>query len=53
MWPQAKRQQALRMVAMMSVGAFRLAIDSWSRDEGKRPIDVYLKEAFASLKSEI
>jgi AcrR family transcriptional regulator len=53
MWPQPKRQQALRMVAMMSIGAFRLAIDSWSREEGKRPIDAYLKEAFASLKSEI
>jgi AcrR family transcriptional regulator len=52
MWPQPKRRQALRMVAMMSVGAFRLAIDSWSREEGKRPIDAYLKEAFASLKSE-
>jgi AcrR family transcriptional regulator len=53
MWPQPKRQPGLRMVAMMSVGAFRLAIDSWTRDEGKRPIDVCLKEAFANLKSEI
>jgi hypothetical protein len=38
---------------MMSIGAFRLAIDNWSRDEGKRPAGAYLKEAFANLKSEI
>jgi AcrR family transcriptional regulator len=53
MWPQPKRQPALRAVAMMSIGAFRLAIDNWSRDEGKRPAAAYLKEAFANLKSEI
>ncbi|MFG3592560.1 TetR/AcrR family transcriptional regulator [Bradyrhizobium sp. RDI18] len=53
MWPQPKRQPALRIVAMMSVGALRLAIDNWNRDQGKRPIAIYLKEAFADLKSEI
>ncbi|MET3839526.1 helix-turn-helix domain-containing protein [Bradyrhizobium sp. OAE829] len=53
MWPQPKRQPALRIVAMMSIGALRLAIDNWNRDQGKRPIAVYLKEAFADLKSAI
>lgn len=53
MWPQPKRQPALRIVAMMSVGALRLAIDNWNRDQGKRPISIYLKEAFADLKSEL
>ena len=53
MWPQPKRQPALRIVAMISVGALRLAIDNWNRDQGKRPIAFYLKEAFADLKSEI
>jgi AcrR family transcriptional regulator len=53
MWPQPKRQPALRIVAMISVGALRLAIDDWNRDQGKRPIAVYLREAFAGLKSEI
>ncbi|MBR1249353.1 TetR family transcriptional regulator [Bradyrhizobium sp. AUGA SZCCT0169] len=53
MWPQPKRQPALRVVAMMSIGALRLAIDNWNREEGKRPIAAYLKEAFADLKSEI
>ena len=53
MWPQPKRQPALRIVAMMSIGALRLAIDNWNRDQGKRPIAIYLREAFAGLKSEI
>jgi AcrR family transcriptional regulator len=53
MWPQPKRQPALRIVAMMSSGALRLAIDNWNRDQGKRPISIYLKEAFADLKSEL
>jgi AcrR family transcriptional regulator len=53
MWPQPRRQPALRIVAMMSVGALRLAIDNWNRDQGKRPIAIYLREAFAGLKSEI
>jgi AcrR family transcriptional regulator len=53
MWPQPKRRPALRMVAMMSIGALRLAIDNWSRDQGKRSISIYLKEAFADLKSEL
>jgi AcrR family transcriptional regulator len=53
MWPQPKRQAALRIVAMMSIGALRLAIDNWNRDQGKRPIAIYLKEVFADLKSEI
>jgi len=51
MWPQPRRQPALRIVAMMSIGALRLAIDNWNRDQGKRPISVYLKEVFADLKS--
>jgi AcrR family transcriptional regulator len=53
MWPQPKRRPALRIVAMMSIGALRLAIDNWNRDQGKRPIAIYLREAFAGLKSEI
>jgi AcrR family transcriptional regulator len=53
MWPQPKRRPALRMVAMMSIGALRVAIDNWSRDQGKRPISIYLKETFADLKSEL
>lgn len=52
MWPQPKRRQALRVVAMISIGAFRLAIDRWSQDEGKRPFDAYLRDCFANIEAE-
>ncbi|UFS88744.1 TetR/AcrR family transcriptional regulator [Bradyrhizobium daqingense] len=52
MWPQPKRRPALRIVAMMSAGAFRLAIDNWSQDEGKRPFAAYLRDCFANIKAE-
>lgn len=52
MWPQPKRRPALRIVAMMSIGAFRLAIDNWSQDEGRRPFAAYLRDCFASIKAE-
>jgi hypothetical protein len=41
------------MVAMMSVGALRLAIDNWNGDQGKRPLAIHLREAFACLDQEI
>ena len=53
MWAQPHRQAALRVVAMMSVGALRLAIDNWNRDQGKRPLATHVKEAFACLDKEI
>jgi AcrR family transcriptional regulator len=52
MWPQPKRRQALRVVAMISIGAFRLAIDRWSQDEGKRPFAAYLRDCFANIAAE-
>lgn len=52
LWPQRKRRKALRLVAMMSIGAMRLAIDNWSQEGGKRPVATYLREAFADLKAE-
>jgi AcrR family transcriptional regulator len=53
MWPQPKRHPALRVVAMMSIGALRLAVDRWSGDQGKRAMSICLKEAFADLTSAI
>ncbi|TCU69363.1 TetR family transcriptional regulator [Bradyrhizobium sp. R2.2-H] len=49
-WPQAKRRKSLRYVAMVAVGALRLAIESWSNDNGKRPPAAYLRESFANLQ---
>jgi AcrR family transcriptional regulator len=53
LWPQPKRQRALRLVAMISIGAMRLAIETWNQEGFKRPIAAYLREAFASLKAEV
>jgi AcrR family transcriptional regulator len=52
LWPEPRRRQALRAVAMMSIGAFRLTIDNWSQDGGKRPFAAYLRESFANIKAE-
>ncbi|WP_440641859.1 TetR/AcrR family transcriptional regulator [Bradyrhizobium sp. PUT101] len=49
-WPQAKHRKSLRIAAMVTVGAFRLAVDAWSKDNGKRPPSAYLRETFATLE---
>jgi len=53
LWPQVRRRKALRMVAMVSVGALRLAIENWAEEQGRKPLAAYLKEALASLKAEL
>ena len=52
-WPQPERRRALRLLAMLAIGALRLAIDAWSQDGASRPLNEYLREAFASLQTEI
>jgi AcrR family transcriptional regulator len=52
-WPQPSRRAALRMVAMLSVGAMRLALDAWGADGGKRPLKKYVRDAFATLRAEV
>lgn len=52
-WPGTNRRSALRMVAMISVGALRLAIENWTDDGGKGSLGDYLKQSFGNLKVEI
>ena len=52
-WPLPERRDALRMVAMASIGAMRLAIEAWSLEDGKHPVRTYVVRAFAHLKAEI
>jgi AcrR family transcriptional regulator len=52
-WPDPGRKSALRLVAMVSIGAMRLSIDAWSQEGGKRPVAKFLREAFSNLKAEI
>jgi hypothetical protein len=53
LWPQPERRITLRLVAMISMGAMRLAIERWRQDSGKRPLAQYLLENFAALEAEI
>lgn len=52
-WRQPYRQPALRSVAMIAVGAMRLAIDAWSKQTDQRSPAEYLEDAFDHLKREI
>jgi AcrR family transcriptional regulator len=53
-WRQPERRPALRMVAMVSVGAMRLALQAWREQTGKRkPVATCFREAFDSLRSEL
>jgi len=52
-WPEPRRATALRLIAMLAIGAIRLSTDIFNREGGRRPIEVVLHEAFSELVSEI
>lgn len=52
-WRQPQRRAALRIVAMASIGAMRLAIVEWQNQTGTRSAADLLEEAFMNLKAEI
>jgi AcrR family transcriptional regulator len=52
-WQDPERRASLRLVAMVGVGALRLAAETWSMEQGRRPLGDYLEEAFRGLRSEI
>jgi AcrR family transcriptional regulator len=51
-WPDPARSASLRLVAMASLGAMRLAIEAWIQAGGDLPVDDFLQAAFAGLTSE-
>lgn len=53
LWPQPDRRPSLRTVAMVSIGAMRLAMETWRKDKGARPLAKYLREGFAILENEL
>ena len=53
LWPAPERAHALRLVAMVSVGALRLAFERWAERNGVDPLADHLRAAFAQLKTEI
>jgi hypothetical protein len=52
-WSDAERVPTLRLVAMVSIGVMRLAMEAWRQDRGKRPLAGYVREGFSALKSEM
>lgn len=53
-WRQPERRAALRMVAMVSVGAQRIALQAWREQTGNpKPAARFLRDAFDNLRSEI
>jgi AcrR family transcriptional regulator len=53
LWPQAERRASLRMVAMVSVGAMRLAMEARRQQDGGRPLAEYVRDSFSVLKNQI
>lgn len=52
-WPEPAREMALRLVAMLSIGALRVSLETFNREDGQRPIAVLLNEAFDALEAEV
>lgn len=51
-WPDPDRSTPLRLLAMASLGAMRLAIEDWIQAGGDQPIDSFLCAAFDALEGE-
>lgn len=49
MWPDQSKRPALRMAAMMAIGALRFAKDNWRKDDAAHPLTHYIDEAFDLL----
>jgi AcrR family transcriptional regulator len=53
LWPGKRRRDQLRLVAIVSMGAMRLAVDIWLEQDGKHPLAKHIRDAFRNLKAEI
>ncbi len=50
LWPDPSRRPALRLAAMMAIGALRFAKDNWRREDAAHPLTHYIDDAFQLLK---
>ena len=53
LWPEPEKRVSLRMVAMMSIGAMRIAKEAWIQADGKKPLSQYLQESFNAVETVI
>lgn len=49
LWPDPARRPALRLDAMMAIGALRFAKENWRQAGGAKPLPHYIDEAFELL----
>ncbi len=49
LWPRRECRASLRIVAMMAIGALRLAMEAQRQDSGTRSLADYLRDNFALL----
>jgi hypothetical protein len=49
LWPDPVLRPALRLDAMMTMGALRFAKENWRQGNGTRPLTYYIDEAFDLL----
>ncbi|MDE3175393.1 MAG: TetR family transcriptional regulator [Pseudomonadota bacterium] len=53
LWPAPERRERLRLVAMIAVGALRVAFERWAERGGADPLTAHLRRAFAEVKAAI
>ncbi|MBZ9936630.1 TetR/AcrR family transcriptional regulator; helix-turn-helix transcriptional regulator [Mesorhizobium sp. BR1-1-16] len=51
-WPEPERETRLRVLAMVAVGATRLASETFNQEGGARPFDEVLRGAFDAVTAE-
>jgi AcrR family transcriptional regulator len=52
-WPGANQQQGLRLVAMLGVGALRLAVEKWAGNGYRGRLAKHLEEVFLNLRAQL
>lgn len=52
-WPEPDRAPALKLVAMIAMGAIRLSTEAFTQEAGARPMPTLLRETFGALETEL
>jgi AcrR family transcriptional regulator len=52
-WPAPGREPALKLVAMIAMGAIRLSTEAFDQEAGARTMPTVLRETFAALETEL
>lgn len=53
LWPETESVQALKIAAMVGVGAMRIAVDTWLIETCSKPLSHYLESNVYSLQSAV